>query len=294
MSRVRVVERGDRRLLLRIEGYSVPLVNAVRRVILAEVPALAVDYAIFYDNNTPIYDEMISHRLGLVVLKSDEVLDSLKSPEECRGKTYEDDPDCFVKLSLDVEVPADSSEGRYVYARELRIEDPRVEPVYPDTPIAYVGPGQAVRLVAYARLGRGKEHGRFSPATIAALRYTPIVEVNPPASEECLACLQAYPEVVEALKRGKPTIVRLEGSSRTSGLVYCSEQPCKGSVRVRYDPSVLFLEIEVTGALPPERVVVEALNILEEKIKRFREAVRSAGITEEVSLEANGPDEHSD
>jgi len=65
-------------------------------------------------------------------------------------------------------------------------------------------------------------------------------------------------------------------------------------VRVRYDPSVLFLEIEVTGALPPERVVVEALNILEEKIKRFREAVRSAGITEEVSLEANGPDEHSD
>ena len=157
-----------------------------------------------------------------------------------------------------------------------------MKPVYPETPIAYVGPGQRIHLVAYARLGRGKEHGRWSPASIAALRYTPVVEVVGEASEQCLECLEAYPEVVDALRRGFRGELRLEGLKRTSGLKYCSEGPCRGALRVRYDPGVLFLEVETTGALSPERVLREAVSILEGKIKRFREAVRSAGIQEEA------------
>ncbi len=283
MAGIRVVERSGNRVTLRIEGYSVALVNAVRRLILSDVPVMAVDFAYIYDNNTPIYDEMISHRLGLVVLESEEALERYRPPEECKGKEpgEEGAEDCYVRIDLQVEVP-EGGNGRYVTAEELEISDPAVKPVYPETPIAYVGPGQRIHLVAYARLGRGKEHGRWSPASLAALRYTPVVEILGGASSECLECLEAYPEVVEALREGRKGELRLEGHSRTSGLKYCSEGPCKGAIKVSYDPSVLYLEVETTGALSPEKTLLEAVRILEEKIKRFREAVRSAGIQEEA------------
>jgi len=282
---VSVVEREGNRVTLRVEGYSVALVNAVRRVILSDVPVMAVDFAYIYDNNTPIYDEMISHRLGLVVLSSEDAIERYRPPEECKGREpgEEGAEDCYVRVDLQVEVPEDGS-GRYVTAGELEISDPNVKPVYPETPIAYVGPGQRIHLVAYARLGRGREHGRWSPASLAALRYTPVVEIVGEASRECIECLEAYPQVVEALEKGVRGELRLEGLKRTSGLKYCSEGPCKDALKVRYDPGVLFLEVETTGALSPERTLREAVNILEEKIKRFREAVRSAGIQEEEAV----------
>ena len=277
---VEILSLDDKRILLKTRGFSTAFMNAIRRLALSDVPTMAVDFVYIYDNTSPIYDEMIAHRLGLIVLKSDEVLNRYRRPDECAGKEPGEVSDCY--LTIELRASTGDNESRYVTAKELVIEDPLVKPVYPDTPIVYLGPGQTVFLKAYARLGRGREHTKWSPASISVLRYTTIVEYDAgKASDECLKCLEAYPAVVEALKKGGSGRLVLEGIKKTSALRYCAEAVCNGAVKVIYDDSVLELEIESTGALNPERIVYEASRILDEKVKRFADEVSKAGVEEQ-------------
>jgi len=74
------------------------------------VPSMAIDFAHFYDNDTSVFDEIIAHRLGLLVLKSDDVLNKYGSPEECR-EASENDERCYVKVYLEAEAGAEARES---------------------------------------------------------------------------------------------------------------------------------------------------------------------------------------
>ena len=53
---------------------------------LTEIPVMAIDEVIILKNDSPLYDEIIAHRLGLIPLKTD--LESYKLPEECECEGY--------------------------------------------------------------------------------------------------------------------------------------------------------------------------------------------------------------
>lgn len=278
--RVDIRELDWLRIRLKIVGFPVAFVNAIRRLVLSDVPTMAVDYAYIHDNTTSVYDEMLAHRLGLVVLDSRAAVKKYKPPEECRDADSSRD-DCFVEIGIDVEVDPGERTGRYILASDLYISDPEVKPVYPETPIAYIAPGQRIRLQAFARLGRGREHSKWSPASISVLRYTPRVKYDASkASNECLKCLEAYPSLVKTLSGGGSGVITLDGVRKTSGLRYCAETACRGAIIVEYDPSTLDLEVESTGALRPEEIILLATSELEKKVKRLREAVERVGVEE--------------
>jgi len=48
----------------------VSLANTLRRIILSEVPTMAIHYVFIYDNTSVLPDEYIAHRLGLIPLIS--------------------------------------------------------------------------------------------------------------------------------------------------------------------------------------------------------------------------------
>jgi len=269
---VEVVELEGNRITLLIEGYSIAFANALRRLAISDVPTMAVDFAYFYDNDTSVYDEIIAHRLGLTVLRSDDALSKYKSPEECRG-VDPPDPDCYVEVFLEKELSEESPTGYYVKAKDLVFSDELVKPVHPETPLTYLAPGQKIHLVAYARLGRGREHAKWSPTSVAILQYTPVVEIiGGDASRECMECLSAYPEVVDAIKRGGVKVA-YDRNINTSGLRYCSEGPCRGVIKLSYNKDRLILTIESTGALRPERIVLEAARSLYTRAERLRESI---------------------
>ncbi len=113
------------------------LANAIRRYV-GEIPILAVEEVEISKNDSPLYDETVAHRIGLVPLKVEKTV-----TEKTEGK---------LKLSV-------KKEGT-VKAEELKGD---FDVVYGDIPITILSKGQELELVANVKPGKGSTHAKFSP-----------------------------------------------------------------------------------------------------------------------------------
>ena len=70
---IRVLENNkeEGKLSFILKGADVAFANALRRVIVEEVPTMAIEDVEFRKNSSILYDEIIAHRLGLIPFKTD-------------------------------------------------------------------------------------------------------------------------------------------------------------------------------------------------------------------------------
>lgn len=275
--KVQVLEKTPLSLKLYVEGLSLHVLNSIRRAVLAEVPTMAIDYVVFIENSSAFYDEYIAHRLALIPLRSDDAYLRYKPPEECAeaGEKHMFSTDCFAKFDLTSEGP---EEGELtIYSRDLVTSDPYVKPVYDDIPVIKLIPGQRIRLEAFARLGRGKEHAKWSPVSIAAHKYVPIVTLNYENCNNCLKCAEACPRGVLVIS-GERVIV---DESRVFNCNFCRlcESVCTNkAITVSHKENSYILNLEFTGALSPKNTLLTASDILIKKLEEFEVKLRELGV----------------
>jgi len=58
-------------LVFEMINIDVSLANALRRIMIAEVPTMAIEHVYMWNNTSIVHDEVLSHRLGLVPLACD-------------------------------------------------------------------------------------------------------------------------------------------------------------------------------------------------------------------------------
>ncbi len=162
---VKILKLSDDYLEARLEGCSEALVNAIRRAILEEVPTLAVHEVFIFENSSPMFDEVLSNRLGLIPLRTPPGKYLPMDSPECLGSSEK----CFTTLSIDVSA---GDSPLTVYSKHLVCRDEDVYPVYGNIPITKLPPGGKLRLEALARLGRGKMHAKWQPASLATYSFT--------------------------------------------------------------------------------------------------------------------------
>jgi DNA-directed RNA polymerase subunit D len=276
--KVEVLEKTPLTLKLYIEGISLHVLNSIRRAIIAETPTMAVDYVVFIENSSAFYDEYIAHRLGLIPLRSDDAMPRYKPPEECAeaGEKHIFPADCFAKFDLVVEA---EEEERVVYAKDLVPTDPYVTPVYGDIAIARLLKGQRIKLEAYARLGRGKEHIKWSPVSVVAHKYVPVITINYNNCDNCLKCVDACPRGV--LKTSENRVVVDEGKVLDCHFCRLCESVCPSrAIRVSHRENAYVLKLEFTGALSPKNTLVIASDVLIKKLEEFESKLKEAGVLE--------------
>ena len=52
-------------------GVDASTANAFRRILIAEVPTMAIETVFVFNNTSVIQDEVLAHRLGLIPIKAD-------------------------------------------------------------------------------------------------------------------------------------------------------------------------------------------------------------------------------
>jgi DNA-directed RNA polymerase I and III subunit RPAC1 len=58
-------------LIFEMVGIDVSFANALRRIMISEVPTVAIEHVYMWNNSSIIHDEMLAHRIGLVPINVD-------------------------------------------------------------------------------------------------------------------------------------------------------------------------------------------------------------------------------
>ncbi|MEM0368965.1 MAG: DNA-directed RNA polymerase subunit D [Desulfurococcaceae archaeon] len=273
---VEILEKNQYALKLYIRDLPLHVLNAIRRTVISEVPVMAIDYVIFIENSSVFYDEYIAHRLGLIPLDSENAYDKYKSPEECMeaGEKRTFSTDCFAKFDLEAEGLENGM--LTIYSGDLVPSDPDIKPVFDKIPLAKLVKGQRIKLEAFARLGRGREHIKWSPVSVATHKYVPKIIVNDNCNG-CGKCIDVCPRGLLKLSDGKVSVDK----SRELSCNFCRlcEQVCElRAIKVSHKENEYILYFEFTGALSPRKTLVEASNILIKKLDEFEEKLKNLGV----------------
>jgi DNA-directed RNA polymerase subunit D len=155
--KIEILKKSEESIKFSVEGMKPSFANALRRIMITEVPTMAIEWVDFKKNDSALYDELIAHRLGLIPLTYDKK--NYKLPEECREANVKDSQ-CFAKLKLKKKGPC------IVYSGDLESDDESVKPVFDKIPIVELLEDQEIELIAYSRLGYGKEHIKWQGAVV--------------------------------------------------------------------------------------------------------------------------------
>ena len=264
MVKVEALKLKDRYAKLNISDTYPYFVNSIRRVMLSEVPKLAVEDIIVYDNTSPLFDEIIAHRLGMIPLPTD--LDLLVPRDKCScgGKGC---PNCTVRYTLSKEGPCT------VYSGDLQPENERWAVVDPNIPIVELAEGQRLILEVEAILGTGKDHAKWQAAIAPAYKYYPIIEINQDKLDEDMIkkCIDSCPKKILIEKKGKLAVTDIEKCT----LCRSCEEACGSDViKVKGDLTRFIFKFETDGSLTAKEVLVESSKILEEKYKEMIKLIK--------------------
>lgn len=225
-----LVEKKDNKLVFTAE-IDETILNSIRRYV-NQIPLLAVDEVEISKNDSPLYDETIAHRIGLIPLKNE---------AKEQGK-----------LTLNIK-----KEG-IIYAEELKGD---IKIIYDKIPITLLDKGQELALVCKVRAGRGNEHSKFSPGLIF---YRNVFEVK--IDKNCpKEVFESCPKNILKLKDGR--IIAEEDfkcDSCEACVEFCKK---KGKDVIQILPAKeLLINIESFGQLDAEEMFKKSIETLKKDL----------------------------
>ncbi|MFQ5907719.1 MAG: DNA-directed RNA polymerase subunit D [Thermoplasmata archaeon] len=273
--KITVREMTDQDARLLIEEAEASFVNALRRTLMADVPKMAIEEVEFhlgpirgedgkeYESVTPLFDEIIAHRLSLIPIPTD--LEIFEPRETCSTCGGEGCPNCTIMFSLNKRGPGTA------FSRDLvPVGDAKLAPRDPDIPIVKLGEGQAMLIYATAVLGSGVDHAKWQAAQGAAFKFYPILEFDPKEKALTQEVADVCPvNILEANKEFRVTDIE------KCTLCRLCEEASEGRIKVSGDPNRFLFRFETDGALTTHEALSAALDILQHKFEDLAAGVEA-------------------
>jgi len=290
-------------------GIDPSLANSLRRIMISDVPSMAIEKVFIYNNTSIIQDEVLAHRLGLIPLKADPRLFQTKtyefSAEESGSKSEEEltndaegtSEDTIIyelkvrckrtgqggtgKSKADKDTTSGSGTSTIldekIYSNSIKpivrpgmpSETKDVGPIHDDILIAKMRPGHELDIKLYAIKGTGRDHAKFSPVATAFYRLLPDIIIKKPVVGEAAARLQSC---------FSPGVIGIDSDNeayvKDTRYDGCSRnvfrhEDLKDCVELSKIRDHFIFNVESVGALLPEDIVTMALDVLEEKCQVF-------------------------
>ncbi|KAG6058612.1 hypothetical protein E4U17_007849 [Claviceps sp. LM77 group G4] len=240
-------------------GIDASLANAFRRILIAEIPTLAIENVYIENNTSVIHDEVLAHRLGLIPF--DGGREGLHNFLKWRKKPEEgEDPyaGCYdwntVRLELNVtctvnpdadpdeQDPLKAFHNAHVYAKDIVFVPTgkqvdyfsgadAIRPVNPDILIAKLRPRQTIDLSMHMHKGIGADHAKFSPVATASYRLMPTIKIlKPILGADAVKFANCFPKGVIGLETVTAEEARQVGSKYEGQQKAVVRDPMKDTV----------------------------------------------------------------
>ena len=252
---IEIIEMAERKAKFILRNSSPAMANALRRTLLSDLPKMAIHKVDFYlgpltddngrecESSTPLFDEIIAHRLGMIPVPTD--LDLFVPQEECTcgGAGC---PNCTIEYFLNKSGPCTVYSGDLLpmVSPELR-EKFKVKDEF--IPIVELINDQGVNISATAVMGTAKRHVKWQVCNGVGYKYMPVVRVDPAAAsrDDVLECRDVCPKKVFDVKDGRLVVVDEMGCSLCRA---CTEHVKDGGVTVTGDDTTFLFKFETDGS----------------------------------------------
>jgi DNA-directed RNA polymerase II subunit RPB3 len=266
--------------------------NALRRVMIAEVATMAIETCEVFENTSVLNDQFIAHRLGLIPLQCGKEIDDMKYSQDCGCE--ENCQYCAVEYELNVINHDDKV--KYVTSADIKVVQGKqgIVPMNYTLPheddqilIVKLGKNQQINLRCVARKGIGKEHAKWIPCAVATFRLDPEITIDQEDMKQlsekekldfvssCPKKVFEYDGLARSVKVSKPAACDFCDEC----VKYSKEIEHPQLVHVTHKPERYIFNVEATGQLPPEKIVLDALSVLTSKLVQIEMAVTQGAST---------------
>jgi len=293
---VRIRELKKDRVNFVLGNVDLAFANSLRRVMMADIPTVAIDMVEIETNTTVLPDEFIAHRLGMIPLISTNCDEAIRYTRDCiclAGCGF-----CSITLVLNVachddntmNITSDHLEVIPYQAAEddLQQEDPgeelskrgeffghpvgKHEPGVPPVLITKIRKGQELKIKCTAKKGIAKEHAKFSPCSAVSFEYDPYNKLRHTTYWYETDIKGEWPLSENAREEEPPR----------------DDEPFDFNAK----PNKFYFEVETDGSLGPQEVVMRGLSELQTKLANLILGLKSGPdldiLTNETQVNGHG------
>lgn len=268
-------------------GIDAPIANAFRRIMISEVPTIAIEKVVIVNNTSIIQDEVLAHRIGLVPIKvdpryfiekpkkdqTDDEPIELDNEQLLENETllFKLDVSCTKNPKQDESNPyidsiVKSSQLKWIPFGQQKKELKEVKPVHDDIVLAKLRPGQKIHLECYAEKGIGKTHSKWSPVSTAFYRILPEIKITKKFDHQKLGkkLVEKCPMKVFDIEDDQVIVKKPRDCTMCRECI--RDEGWENYVNLSRIKDHFIFSIESVGIYSPEEIFREALRIFYKKV----------------------------
>ena len=259
--KISVDEQKQKKAVLSIEDINLYLLNSIRRIMLSELPKLAIEDVVIYDNTTTLFDEIISHRLGLVPLPTDPELLNFRDECNCGGKGC---PSCTVRYTL-------SKEGEgIVYSGDLQPSEASWRIGEDLIPIVELFNDQRLILEVEAVLGRAKDHAKWQVVTAPGYYLYPSITFDPNDKKDVEEFVEELPDNLVTIK---DNTLELSDVTKLPLLESYVDKEKADFIKIERDQHHVQFHFETDGSYTADKALMKSIELFKQKLQDFSKMI---------------------
>ena len=288
---IQVKSMSEEEMIFDLMGAEPPLANALRRIMIAEIPTIAIHNVTMWQNTSIIPDENLAHRVGLIPIKAD--AQEFEYHEEGQDFTEHDslhfklhkictkkDPNAPLILNNTVHDEEKLYNNSNVYSGDLewipkgdqqeRLGN--IRPLLDDILIAKMRPGQEIEMDLICEKGIGKTHAKWSPVCTAFYRLMPEISITSPIKgQDAKDLKKTCPMGVFDIEDLTAIVANQDACTTCRECLRHDQFASKISLEKKKD--VFEFHVESVGIYSPQQIVLRSLEVLKLKVQKWIDIV---------------------